>query len=73
MNGLNPAENLEQIHYLLKPGDPGHVGYVEGVTDDGIWISDAGSGITWRGVHFYPFDSGNYQAIAGFIYLDMPL
>ena len=54
-------------------GDNGHVMYVEGVTDEGIWISDAGSGVTWRGVRFVSYTDSYYKAIDGFIYLDEPL
>ena len=47
----------------------GHVAYVEGVTSDGIWISDAGSGTSWRGVRFRSFSDLN---VYGYIYLDEP-
>ena len=47
----------------------GHVAYVEGVTSDGIWISDAGSGRSWRGVHFRKFSDLN---VYGYIYLNEP-
>ena len=45
------------------------VAYVEGVTSDGIWISDAGSGRSWRGVHFRKFSDLN---VYGYIYLNEP-
>ena len=47
----------------------GHVAYVEGVTSEGIWISDAGSGTSWRGVRFRKFSDLN---VYGYIYLDEP-
>jgi surface antigen len=54
-----------------RGGEYGHVAYVEGVTDDGIWISDAGSGVAWRGVRKITL---SYAASSnGYIYLDEPL
>ena len=54
-----------------QTGEYGHVAYVEGVTEDGLWISDAGSGVAWRGVRFI---SKEYAARSnGYIYLDEPL
>ena len=51
-------------------GTYGHVAYVEGVTDEGVWISDAGSGVAWRGVRLV---SHAYAASSnGYVYLDEP-
>ncbi len=51
-------------------GSYGHVAFVEGVTEEGVWISDAGSGVTWRGVRLI---SHAYAATSnGYIYLDEP-
>lgn len=52
----------------------GHVAYVEGVTSDGIWISDAGSGENWRGVHKIGLDGIEWKSypLNGYIYLDSP-
>lgn len=52
----------------------GHVAYVEGVTTDGIWISDAGSGKSWRGVHKIGLDGHEFDgySLNGYIYLDSP-
>lgn len=55
-------------------GGYGHVAYVEGVASDGIWISDAGSGLTWRGVHKIGLDGSDLSGytLNGYIYLDSP-
>lgn len=57
-----------------KHGKYGHVAYVEGVTSDGIYISHAGSGVTWYGVQKIPLDGTiwNYGKPSGYIYLDSP-
>ena len=56
------------------PGNPyGHVFYVEGVTDEGIWISDCGSGENWYGVRFLTWSILEEQHVPGYIYLDEPL
>ena len=51
----------------------GHVFYVEGVTDEGIWVSDCGSGVSWRGVHFWDNSTLAAKHVHGYIYLDSPL
>ena len=54
----------------------GHVAYVEGVTEDGIYISHAGGGEKWFGVQKIPltgkiwYNSG--YRLNGYIYLDSP-
>lgn len=50
-----------------------HVAYVEGVTDEGIYVSHAGSGSGWFGVKFY--ENAIYKELEpnGYIYLDDPL
>ena len=58
-------------------GAAGHVAYVEGVSSDGIYISHAGSGLSWFGVQKIPlsgevFGNTSYQ-INGYIYLDEPI
>ena len=55
-------------------GQYGHVAYVEGVSSDGIYISHAGSGLSWFGVQKIPLDGSvwNYGPPNGYIYLDMP-
>lgn len=56
-------------------GNYGHVAYVEGVTEDSIYISHAGSGKTWRGVEKIPINGdigwSGYK-LNGYIYLDSP-
>lgn len=55
-------------------GSYGHVAYVEGVTDDGIYISHAGYGEAWYGITKIPLD-GSYGSLGrpdGYIYLDSP-
>lgn len=55
-------------------GKYGHVAYVEGVTSDAIWISDAGSAKNWRGVHKIGLDGLEWKSypLNGYIYLDSP-
>lgn len=60
-------------------GEYGHVAYVEGVTEDGIYISHAGSGNSWFGVQKISLD-GDLESIGwsgytlnGYIYLDEPI
>lgn len=55
-------------------GSYGHVAYVEGVTDDSIYISHAGYGNAWYGVQEIPLDevNGKFGRLNGYIYLDSP-
>ena len=56
-----------------KGGTYGHVAYVEGVTSDGIYISHAGSGVSWRGIQKIPLDGTLWSMkVNGYIYLDEP-
>ena len=56
-----------------KGGTYGHVAYVEGVTSDGIYISHAGSGVSWRGIQKIPLDGTIWSMkVNGYIYLDEP-
>lgn len=73
--GKEPKPN--SIVSWTQGGKWGHVAYVEGVTDDGIYISHAGGGDSWFGIMKIPlngslddWDSG-YQ-LNGYIYLDEP-
>lgn len=54
----------------------GHVAYVEGVTDDGIYISHAGGGKKWFGIQKIPLTGEIWQSsgyrLNGYIYLDSP-
>lgn len=54
----------------------GHVAYVEGVADDGIYISHAGNGTSWFGITKIGLD-GNVgwsgYTLNGYIYLDEPI
>ncbi len=71
-NGWFNYGNTPKVNSIISwAGNPyGHVAYVEGVTSDGIWISDAGSGVTWRGVRKITL---SYAASSnGYIYLDEP-
>lgn len=71
--GSTPKPN--SIISWRKAGDYGHVAYVEGVSSDGIYISHAGSGKSWRGIEKIPLD-GNVgwsgYVLNGYIYLDEP-
>ena len=70
--GQTPKPN--SIISWNHPGSYGHVAYVEGVTQDGIYISHAGSGTSWRGVEKISLDGyiwANYY-LNGYIYLDEP-
>ena len=72
--GQTPKAN--SIISWTKSGGYGHVAYVEGVTSDGIYISHAGSGKSWRGVEKIPItgDIGwSGYKLNGFIYLDEPI
>ena len=55
----------------------GHVAYVEGVSADGIYISHAGSGMSWFGVQKIPLSGeiwgGSGYKLNGYIYLDEPM
>lgn len=52
----------------------GHVFYVEGVTDEGAWISECGSGSYWGGVQFWSNEVLESKTInGGYIYLDSEL
>lgn len=61
----------------------GHVAYVEAVDDNGIWVSMADSGRTWRGITYIPksdnpenpYPLGWYpdEEFLGFNHLDQPL
>ena len=61
-------------------GTYGHVGYVEAVDDNGIWVSMADSGHTWRGITYivktesatnpYPLNWYAYERFNGFNHLD---
>lgn len=55
-------------------GEYGHVAYVEGVTEDSIFISHAGYGNAWYGVQEIPLDEVNnkFGRLNGYIYLDSP-
>lgn len=57
-----------------RNGSYGHVGYVEGVGSDGtVYVSEAGSGLSWLGVNGYP--NGKYYSgytLNGYVYLDSP-
>ena len=53
-----------------KDGSYGHVAYVEGVTAEGIWISDCGSGVRWKGVRLISHEEAAISN--GYIYLDEP-
>ena len=52
----------------------GHVAYVEGVSDEWIYISHAGSGKSWYGITKIPI-TGYWGGVYpnGYIYLDMPI
>lgn len=71
-NGYFNYGNTPKVNSLVSmpsASSYGHVAYVEGVTSEGIWISDAGSGKSWRGVRFRKFSDLN---VYGYIYLDEP-
>lgn len=57
-------------------GGYGHVAYVEGVTSDGIYISHAASGTSWKGIEKIGLN-GNVgwsgYTLNGYIYLDEPI
>ena len=59
-----------------QAGKAGHVAYVEGVGNDGIYISHAGGGKSWFGVTKIPLDgsiwSGSGYVLNGYIYLNEP-
>ena len=72
--GQTPKAN--SIISWTKSGGYGHVAYVEGVTNDAIYISHAGSGKSWRGVEKISVtgDIGwSGYKLNGFIYLDEPI
>lgn len=58
----------------------GHVGYVEAADENGIWVSMADSGHTWRGITYivktdsstnpYPLNWHSYERFNGFNHLD---
>lgn len=70
---VSMKSSIEQWRYA------GHIAYVEGVTEDGIWISDASGGTRWNGVRFMSYstlipkieDEAGHSY--GFIYLDEPI
>lgn len=75
------AARANSIVSWSKPGDYGHVAYVEAVEADGsFWISHAGNGTSWFGIQHISADgdlksiwhNSNY-ILNGFIYLDSPL
>ncbi len=59
-----------------QAGECGHVAYVEGVAEDGIYISEAGNGDSWMGIRKIPLDGnvgwGPSYVLEGYIYLDEP-
>ncbi len=90
-NGGNYYSSLR--HYFLSDRTPsansivswsggsyGHVAYVEAVDDNGIWVSMADSGHSWRGVTYivktssstnpYPLNWYSYERLNGFNHLD---
>ena len=72
--GQTPKPN--SIISWKKSGDYGHVAYVEGVTNDAIYISHAGSGVSWRGVEKIAANGDigwSGYTLNGFIYLDEPI
>lgn len=71
--GSEPKPN--SIISWTQGGEYGHVAYVEGVTSDGIYISEAGNGTDWYGVRKIPLDGsyGSSFTLNGYIYLDEPL
>ena len=70
--GAEPRPNSIGCYGAGTNANPGHVFYVEGVTEDGIWISDCGSGIRWGGITFWANAVWKSKGIPGFIYLDSP-
>ena len=71
--GSEPKPN--SIISWTQGGAWGHVAYVEGVTSDGIYISEAGNGTDWYGVRKIPLDGsyGGSFTLNGYVYLDEPL
>ena len=70
--GMQPRVN--SIIYWYGPG-PGHVGYVEGVTSEGIYVSEAASGKAWMGIRMIPLNGSagwSGYSLGGYIYLDLP-
>lgn len=73
--GQTPKPN--SIISWKQGGEAGHVAYVEGVGQDGIYISHAGSGSRWFGVQKIPLNGtvwpGAGYTLNGYIYLDEPI
>ena len=73
--GQTPKPN--SIISWKQGGEAGHVAYVEGVGQDGIYISHAGSGSRWFGVQKISLDGivwpGSGYTLNGYIYLDEPI
>lgn len=69
--GSEPMPN--SIGSMASGSSYGHVFYVEGVTDEGIWISECGSGSYWGGIQFWSNEILATKRIYGYIYLDRPL
>jgi surface antigen len=73
--GQTPKPN--SIISWKQGGEAGHVAYVEGVGQDGIYISHAGSGSRWFGVQKISLDGtvwpGSGYSLNGYIYLDEPI
>ena len=75
--GNSPRPN--SIISWSKGSGAGHVAYVEGVSDDAIYISHAGSGQSWFGVDKISLDGSltplgwSGYSLNGYIYLDEPL
>ena len=70
--GPEPRPNSIGCYGAGTDSNTGHVFYVEGVTDDGIWISHCGSGVNWNGVDFWSNSELASKGIHGYIYLDSP-
>lgn len=69
--GSEPMPN--SIASMSSASGYGHVIYIEGVTDEGVWISECGSGSYWGGVQFWTNEQLAARVIYGYIYLDRPL
>ena len=71
--GQEPRAN--SIISWKKGNDYGHVAYVEAVDSTGIWISHAGSGLSWFGIQKIPLDGSIWSGytLNGYIYLDEPI
>ncbi len=79
VSDMNPSAN-SVVSWTC--GTYGHVAYVEAVDEDGIWVSMADSGHTWRGITYieksddpdcpYPLHWYEEEKLNGFNHLDQP-